>query len=373
MALGEVANFGAYAFVPAILVTPLGAISVVVAAVLSSIFLKEYLDFSGKIGCLQCVLGAVIIVLNAPPHNSTTTVTDFFSYVITPVFLVYTCMMFGAVFYLIRYMAPKYGNKHPVVYISICSLIGAYLVLSAQGFGAAVVHTFNNYGNAAENQFLLWPIYPLLAFVLFTITLQINYLNKALNLFSTAIVTPVYYVFFTGATIISSAVLFRGFQDVQIIAGVSMMIGFLIIVGGVALLFQYSIKVLKEKNPSFLSLPQSTQVLSGEDLQTKSVHREEEGPIKSSRGEDVAIEMTTQNFLNSSLKAKLSPTPSVDFSSMHKTRDTLGKIVRSMSDVQRRITTTGDTGVFFDKAELGAVVSRDGSVVDSNEFLIASK
>lgn len=95
MGIGELANFGAYAFgkrvvilsktrVPAILVTPLGALSVVISAVLSSIFLKERLDFSGKIGCLQCVLGAIIIVLNAPENNSTHTVAEFFSFVLTP-------------------------------------------------------------------------------------------------------------------------------------------------------------------------------------------------------------------------------------------------------------------------------------------------
>jgi magnesium transporter len=39
--LGEIANFLAYSFAPAILVTPLGAVSVLVGAVLSHIFLKE--------------------------------------------------------------------------------------------------------------------------------------------------------------------------------------------------------------------------------------------------------------------------------------------------------------------------------------------
>lgn len=39
--LGEVLNFTAYMFAPASLVTPLGALSVIVAAVLSSKFLNE--------------------------------------------------------------------------------------------------------------------------------------------------------------------------------------------------------------------------------------------------------------------------------------------------------------------------------------------
>ncbi|KAK4696433.1 magnesium transporter, partial [Lecanoromycetidae sp. Uapishka_2] len=50
MVLGEVANFAAYAFAPAILVTPLGALSVLIGAVLGSYFLKEVLGTLGKLG-----------------------------------------------------------------------------------------------------------------------------------------------------------------------------------------------------------------------------------------------------------------------------------------------------------------------------------
>ena len=51
MIIGEICNFVAYAFVEAILVTPLGALSVVITTVLSAIFLKERLSFVGKVGC----------------------------------------------------------------------------------------------------------------------------------------------------------------------------------------------------------------------------------------------------------------------------------------------------------------------------------
>jgi hypothetical protein len=53
-------------------------------AFLSSVILKERLDFSSKVGCTQCIFGAVIIVLNAPEGNSTSTLEEFFSYVLAP-------------------------------------------------------------------------------------------------------------------------------------------------------------------------------------------------------------------------------------------------------------------------------------------------
>lgn len=47
--IGEAANFAAYAFAPASMVTPLGALSVLVAAILSSKFLNEKLNLLGKV------------------------------------------------------------------------------------------------------------------------------------------------------------------------------------------------------------------------------------------------------------------------------------------------------------------------------------
>lgn len=38
---------------------------------------------------------------------------------------------------------------------------------------------------------------------------QMNYLNKALDLFNTAVVTPIYYVMFTTATIAASMIMMR--------------------------------------------------------------------------------------------------------------------------------------------------------------------
>lgn len=49
MGIGEAANFAAYAFAPASMVTPLGALSVLVAAILSSKFLNEKLNLLGKV------------------------------------------------------------------------------------------------------------------------------------------------------------------------------------------------------------------------------------------------------------------------------------------------------------------------------------
>ena len=84
MILGEAANFAAYAFAPAILVTPLGALSVLIGAVLGAYFLKEELGTLGKLGCALCLIGAVIIVLHAPPDPKVQTVDEILQYAIKP-------------------------------------------------------------------------------------------------------------------------------------------------------------------------------------------------------------------------------------------------------------------------------------------------
>ncbi|KAJ8441594.1 hypothetical protein Cgig2_023747 [Carnegiea gigantea] len=77
--VGEVANFAAYAFAPAILVTPLGALSIIISAVLAHIILNEKLHIFGMLGCVLCVVGSTTIVLHAPPEREIESVTEVMS------------------------------------------------------------------------------------------------------------------------------------------------------------------------------------------------------------------------------------------------------------------------------------------------------
>jgi drug/metabolite transporter (DMT)-like permease len=74
--IGEACNFAAYAFAPASLVTPLGALSVLVTAILSSRLLKERLNLLGKIGCAICLLGSTSIVIHSPKEEEVSTMEE---------------------------------------------------------------------------------------------------------------------------------------------------------------------------------------------------------------------------------------------------------------------------------------------------------
>ncbi|KAL2358583.1 magnesium transporter NIPA-domain-containing protein [Cryomyces antarcticus] len=230
MIIGEICNFVAYAFVDAILVTPLGALSVVVTTILSAIFLKERLSFVGKVGCFNCIIGSVVIVINAPSQSSAATIQEMQTFVIAPGFLSYAGVIIVGCAFIAFWAGPRYGKKSMLVYLSICSLIGGLSVVATQGLGAAIVTQI-----AGTPQFNQWFLYVLLVFVIATLVTEIIYLNKALNIFNAALVTPTYYVFFTSSTIVTSAFLFRGFKGTA--ASISTVVmGFLQICAGVILL-----------------------------------------------------------------------------------------------------------------------------------------
>ncbi|CAN1235424.1 Probable magnesium transporter NIPA4 [Linum perenne] len=82
--VGEVANFAAYAFAPAILVTPLGALSVIISAALAHVILGEKLHMFGIVGCILCVMGSTIIVLHAPQERQIHSVIEVFQLATEP-------------------------------------------------------------------------------------------------------------------------------------------------------------------------------------------------------------------------------------------------------------------------------------------------
>ncbi|KAI9818010.1 MAG: hypothetical protein M1826_001443 [Phylliscum demangeonii] len=230
MIMGELCNFAAYAFVDAILVTPLGALSVVITTVLSAIFLKERLSFVGKVACFICIVGSVVIVINAPAQSSAATIQQMQHFVIAPGFLSYTGVVIAGSTFTALWAGPRYGKKSMLVYLGICSFIGGLSVVATQGLGAAIVAQASGIP-----QFNQWFLYVLLVFVVGTLVTEIIYLNKALNLFNAALVTPTYYVIFTSATIVTSAILFRGFKGT--LSSISTVVmGFLQICSGVVLL-----------------------------------------------------------------------------------------------------------------------------------------
>ncbi|KAL1296705.1 hypothetical protein AAFC00_000180 [Neodothiora populina] len=231
MVIGEIANFAAYAFAPAILVTPLGALSVLIGAVLGAYFLDERLGTLGKLGCAMCLIGAVVIVLHAPPDKDVQTIDEILNYAIQPAFLFYCLLVIVFAVVMIYRVAPRYGRKNPLIYLSICSTVGSVSIMAVKGVGVATKLTF-----AGNNQFTHPSTYVFILVTVVCILTQMNYFNKALSQFNTNIVNPLYYVTFTTCTLVASFILFKGFNTTDAVNTISLLCGFLTIFTGVYLL-----------------------------------------------------------------------------------------------------------------------------------------
>ncbi|KAJ2077663.1 hypothetical protein H4R24_005001 [Coemansia sp. RSA 988] len=229
--LGEFANFAAYSFAPAILVTPLGALSVIVGAILASVFLGERISTVGKAGCALCLMGSVVVVLNAPRDGDIKSIEQIMGMVMQPPFMAYAIASATFLVFMVTRVAGKYGQNNPLVYLSICSIAGSMTVTACKAFGIALKLTF-----AGNNQFVHLSTYFFAIVVILCIVLQMNYFNKALEQFDTNLVTPIYYVFFTSATILASVALFQGFTDSTNKELASLFCGFFTIFVGVFLL-----------------------------------------------------------------------------------------------------------------------------------------
>ncbi|XP_030521226.1 probable magnesium transporter NIPA3 isoform X3 [Rhodamnia argentea] len=241
--VGEVANFVAYAFAPAVLVTPLGALSIIVSAVLAHFILKEKLHKLGILGCVMCIVGSVIIVVHAPQESPITSVQQIWIMATQPAFLLYVGSVIVLVFILVFHFSPRCGHTNVLVYTGICSLMGSLSVMSVKALGTSLKLTFEG-----KNQLIYPETWFFMLVVATCVITQMNYLNKALDTFNTAIVSPIYYVMFTTLTILASVIMFKDWDGQNGGDIISEICGFIVVLSGTILL--HTTKDF-ERSPSF--------------------------------------------------------------------------------------------------------------------------
>ncbi|KAK6161712.1 hypothetical protein DH2020_005093 [Rehmannia glutinosa] len=231
MFVGEGANFAAYAYAPAILVTPLGALSIIFSAVLAHFILDERLHMFGVVGCMLCLVGSTTIVLHAPLERDIESVKQVWQLATEPGFIIYTLIVLVLVIVLIVMYVPRYGQTHMVVYIGICSLMGSLTVMGVKAVAIALKLSLSG-----SNQFIYFETWFFTILVIIFCVMQLVYLNKALDIFNTAVVSPVYYVMFTTLTIVASTIMFKEWDSQNASQIISELCGFVTILSGTFLL-----------------------------------------------------------------------------------------------------------------------------------------
>ena len=82
---------------------------------------------------------------------------------------------------MIYKVAPVYGKRNPLIYLSICSTVGSVSVMSIKAIGISVKLTMGG-----KNQFTHPSTYVFIILTTVCILTQMNYFNKALSQFPTS-------------------------------------------------------------------------------------------------------------------------------------------------------------------------------------------
>nr|XP_029513102.1 magnesium transporter NIPA2-like [Oncorhynchus nerka] len=204
------------------------------SAVLSSYFLTERLNLHGKLGCLLSILGSTTMVIHAPQEEEINSLDHMARKLVDPGFLVFATFVIIVALIFILVVGPRHGQTNIMVYITICSVIGALSVSCVKGLGIAIKEAIA--GRSVVGNPLSWV---LLLGLVACVSTQINYLNKALDIFNTSLVTPIYYVFFTTSVLSCSAILFKEWEHMATADVIGTLSGFLTIIVGIFLLHAF--------------------------------------------------------------------------------------------------------------------------------------
>jgi uncharacterized membrane protein len=235
MLVGEIGNFAAYAYAPAILVTPLGALSVFVNAFLSHHVLQEIMSMQGHLGMFMCAIGTALIVTFAPEEVAITSMLEVeakMNHWVFGVFFVVSLLAVASMLYVeLKYSV---GLRHILFYIMLCSVVGSLLVLGIKGLGIAIRTTMeseNQFSLRAENRLT----YICVIMVALCLVSQLTFLNKALDAWGAARVVPIYYVTFTTLTVAGNTCLYRNLVALSTVHMVCFSLGTLATYAGVVL------------------------------------------------------------------------------------------------------------------------------------------
>ena len=109
--------------------------------------------------------------------------------------------------------------------------MGAFTVTACKGLGAGLKELFTHQYTYSKWLTLLCAIT-----IIVCILVQMIYLNRALDLFSTPVVTTVYYVLFTTCVLITSGILFREWRLLNFIDITACLVGFSVTTCGLMLI-----------------------------------------------------------------------------------------------------------------------------------------
>ncbi|KAJ8328993.1 hypothetical protein O5D80_002954 [Batrachochytrium dendrobatidis] len=228
MLLGELGNFAAYGFAPAVLVAPLGTVALISNALIAPAFLGETLRNQDIVGILFAVLGTgIILAVSSQISEPTLSADDIVAALTQPQFVLYCIVTASILSVMLAISYTPYGRKYIFVDLSIVALFGGYTVLATKALSSLLKMSF----------FLLsshWVVYLMIFVLTSTAVLQVQHLNRALSAFDSVEVIPTNFVLFTTSSIIGSSILYNDLQrtnPLALLGVICMFFGVILITG----------------------------------------------------------------------------------------------------------------------------------------------
>jgi hypothetical protein len=109
--------------------------------------------------------------------------------------------------------------------------LGAFTVTACKGLAVGLKEIFTR-----VHTYSTWLTFVCAIIIIICILIQMVYLNRALDLFSTPLVTTVYYVLFTTCVLITSGILFHEWRQLTFIDIIACLVGFSITTCGLILI-----------------------------------------------------------------------------------------------------------------------------------------
>ncbi|XP_029939124.1 magnesium transporter NIPA1 [Salarias fasciatus] len=242
--VGQLGNFLAFKMIPAVLVTSLGALGVLFGAVLASWILQESFNILGKLACVLCCCGSVNLILKCPDQQEISWL-DLLERLQDKVFVGYMLLVTLLVVTLIVLVAPAYGRSYILVYVAICSLLGAFTVPSCKGLHLVGAEIFREGGPSDDRA---WPLFlGLLGTLVVSIRTQLYFIQESLKYFSSNMFQAIYFVMFTFTVSFTSALLFKEWTALTVIDRCAMLCALITVCVGVVLLCISQEEALKKK------------------------------------------------------------------------------------------------------------------------------
>lgn len=164
-----------------------------------------------------------------------------------------------------------------LIYIAAASIGGSWLVQIAGSVGASVIYSLTHFDT--YNVFTSWSLYVCIVVIGVLAVYQVLTTNRALADHGAGIVMPIFFVFFTTATMITFAVLFAGSPSVPGVQVATLVVGFLVISCGVAILYSFNLRALPKRVVELLT-GEEEEECEEEDVEMELVKKPEDEEVE---------------------------------------------------------------------------------------------